>query len=251
MDHPARMGDTTASGMTLNATLLSASGEKLVPPTPDGAIDADEAIVQVEVKGVDLIDPAKTGEKPAAGQGHLHYRVDRQPIIATTATKLSFHELGPGPHTIEVMLAANDHTPLGPTTTLRLNSGEAAPRTTDRGTMAKNNPGAAQNATLKAKLVDKEVKAMKRAATVEVDVMGVQLGEPDPTQHEMVAPIAHLHYRVDQGVVIATTEKKLSFHELETGPHTITVALAAQDHTLLGQKDTVELNVPDSASAGH
>ena len=251
VQNPPPTTESTKSGMTLNASLVSARGEKLTPPTPDGAIEADEAIVQVEVKGIDLIDPAKTGEKPAAGQGHLHYRVDRQPVIATTATKLSFHELGPGPHTIEVMLAANDHTPLGPMTTLRVNSGEAAPRTTDTKTMAKNNPGAAQNATLKAHLVDKDMKAMKRAATVEVDVTGVELGEPDVTRNESVGALAHLHYRVDQGVVIATTEKKLSFHELETGPHTITVALAAQDHTLLGPKDTLELNVPDSASAGH
>ncbi|HWN81304.1 MAG TPA: hypothetical protein VNM87_04355 [Candidatus Udaeobacter sp.] len=244
-------GDKAASGMTLTATLLGPTGEKLVPPTPDGAIDADEAIVQVDVKGIDLIDPAKTGEKPAPGQGHLHYRVDRQPVIATTATKLSFHELGPGPHTIEVMLAANDHSPLGPMATLRVNSGEAPKRTTGAETMTKNNPGAAQNATLKAHLVDKDAKAVKRAATVEVDVMGIQLGEPEAAGKESFAAVAHLHYRVDQGVVIATTEKKLSFHDLEIGPHTITVALAAQDHTLLGPKETLELNVPDSASAGH
>ena len=239
-----------AAGMTLTAYLVGPTGEKLVPPTPDGAINADEAMVDVEVKGIDLIDPAKTGEKPEKGQGHLHYRVDRQPVIATTATKLSFHDLGPGPHTIEVMLAANDHSPLGPMTTLRLNSGEAAKRTTDAGTMAKTNPSAAQNATLKAHLVDKDAKAAKRTATVEVDVTGIQIGQPDPGS-ESFAPMAHLHYRVDQGAVIATTEKKLSFHDLEIGPHTITVALAAQDHTLLGPKDTLELNVPDSASAGH
>jgi hypothetical protein len=248
MEDPKAKAD--AAGMTLTAYLVGATGEKLVPPTPDGAISADDAMVVVEVKGIDLIDPAKTGEKPEKGQGHLHYRVDRQPVIATTATKLSFYELGPGPHTIEVMLAANDHSPLGPMTTLRLNSGEAAKRTTDTETMAKNNPSAAQNATLKAHLVDKDAKAAKRAATVEVDVTGIQIGQPDPGS-ESFAPMAHLHYRVDQGPVIATTEKKLSFHELEVGPHTITVALAAQDHTLLGPKDSLELNVPDSASAGH
>jgi hypothetical protein len=60
------------------------------------------------------------GEKPMKGQGHLHYRVDDGPVIATTSTKLSFHDLKPGAHKIEVVLAANDHNPLGPKATLNV-----------------------------------------------------------------------------------------------------------------------------------
>ena len=41
-------------------------------------------------------------------------------MIATTATKLSFHELTPGKHHIDVMLAGNDHKPLGPSKSLDL-----------------------------------------------------------------------------------------------------------------------------------
>jgi hypothetical protein len=40
--------------------------------------------------------------------------VDDGPVVATPASKLSFHGLKSGPHTISVVLAANDHTPLGP-----------------------------------------------------------------------------------------------------------------------------------------
>jgi hypothetical protein len=76
------------------------------------------ATVQVTVKGVTLIDPATVKEQPRNGQGHLHYRVDDGPVIATTAPKLSFHELSSGQHKILVMLAANDHKPLGPEQTL-------------------------------------------------------------------------------------------------------------------------------------
>lgn len=72
------------------------------------------ATVEVTVTGVQLVDPAQSGEKPVAGQGHLHYKVDDGPIVATTAAKLSFHELSKGSHKITVMLAANDHSPLGP-----------------------------------------------------------------------------------------------------------------------------------------
>lgn len=73
-----------------------------------------EATIAVEVKGLKLVDPASVKEKPAPGQGHLHYRLDNGPIIATTAIKLSFHEMSSGPHVIAVALAANDHSALGP-----------------------------------------------------------------------------------------------------------------------------------------
>jgi hypothetical protein len=71
------------------------------------------ATVRVTVKGVRIVDPALSKEKPIRGQGHLHYQVDDGPIIATTALKLSFHGLKPGTHSIMVTLAANDHTPIG------------------------------------------------------------------------------------------------------------------------------------------
>jgi hypothetical protein len=65
------------------------------------------ATVQVTVKGIALIDPAKVNERPRRGQGHLHYQVDNGPVIATTTTKLSFHELSSGGHRIVVMLAGS------------------------------------------------------------------------------------------------------------------------------------------------
>jgi len=88
----------------------------------DPAINARDktATVKVQVTGVKLIDPALTNKKPTKGQGHLHYRVDDGPVIATTTTKLSFHELKPGKHQIVVMLANNDHSPAGPQQTLEV-----------------------------------------------------------------------------------------------------------------------------------
>lgn len=76
------------------------------------------ATVKVEVKGLKLVDPGEAGEKAKGGQGHLHYKLDDGPVIATTATKLSFHGLKSGAHAISVMLAGNDHSPLGPSETL-------------------------------------------------------------------------------------------------------------------------------------
>lgn len=102
--------ESKSQGPTLTATLV------------DAAKKAQQKAATVEVKttGIELIDPAQVNELPKAGQGHLHYQVDNGPIIATTATKLSFHGLTPGAHKIVVMLAGNDHNPLGPQQTLEV-----------------------------------------------------------------------------------------------------------------------------------
>jgi hypothetical protein len=81
------------------------------------------ASVVATVTGLELVDPGQ----PQAGQGHLHYRLDGGPVIATTAKKLGFHELTPGSHSIEVALAGNDHKPLGPKQTVRVEIPKAGP----------------------------------------------------------------------------------------------------------------------------
>ena len=95
---------------TLTAKLIDAEKKAL----------QQAATVDVKVTGIRIIDPAIVKERPRAGQGHLHYQVDDGPVIATTAMKLSFHGLTTGPHKIVVMLAGNDHNPLGPQETLNV-----------------------------------------------------------------------------------------------------------------------------------
>ena len=100
----AAQGSAAAAKGQLTAELVDAANKA----------KRQEATVRATVKGLALVDPAQVGEKPRPGQGHLHYQVDDGPVIATTTTKLSFHGLKPGAHKIMVMLAANDHSPLGP-----------------------------------------------------------------------------------------------------------------------------------------
>ena len=78
------------------------------------------ALVVVTVTDIELIDADETGPAPKPGQGHLHYRLDDGPVIATSARKLGFHELAPGAHKIRVVLVGNDHQPLGPEETLQV-----------------------------------------------------------------------------------------------------------------------------------
>jgi hypothetical protein len=87
---------------------------------PDQKAARGEATVTVKVTGLTLTDPSAAGEKPKPGQGHLHYQVDDGPVVATTTPKLSFHGLKPGAHKVVVMLAGNDHAPLGPQQTLNV-----------------------------------------------------------------------------------------------------------------------------------
>lgn len=101
---PDKAETITGSTATLTATLVD----------PDKKAKQKAATVAVKVNGIMLIDPARAGEQPKPGQGHLHYQVDDGPVIATTTTKLSFHGLAPGRHKILVALAGNDHVPVGP-----------------------------------------------------------------------------------------------------------------------------------------
>jgi len=105
-------------------------------------------------------------------------------------------------------------------------------------------PSGKTTATLKASLVDPEKKAKEKAATVTVAVTGAEIVDPALAHEKAKAGQAHLHYRVDDGPVIATTSKKLSFHELTPGKHTIKVVLAGNDHSPLGPEQTLDVNVP-------
>lgn len=88
---------------------------------PEKKLQEQTATVEVTVLGIELVDPATVHEQPQQGQGHLHYQVDGGPVIATTMTKLSFHDLNAGAHKITVMLVGNDHQALGPRETLTVN----------------------------------------------------------------------------------------------------------------------------------
>jgi hypothetical protein len=81
---------------------------------PEKKAKGQAATVDVKVTNVQLVDPGSVGEQPSKGQGHLHYQLDDGPVVATPTSKLSFHGLKPGKHRIMVMLAGNDHKPLGP-----------------------------------------------------------------------------------------------------------------------------------------
>lgn len=99
--------------------------------------------------------------------------------------------------------------------------------------------------SISATLIDRDAKARKGWATVEVKVAGIELVE-SPTGQVRVGE-GHLHYRVDDGFVIATTAEKLSFHALSRGKHRIEIRLVGNDHLDLGPVSTLEVDVTGSS----
>jgi hypothetical protein len=105
-------------------------------------------------------------------------------------------------------------------------------------------PGAGATPELSAKLIDPEKKAREQTATVEVKVAGIQLIDSAAVHDQPQQGQGHLHYQVDSGPLIATTTTKLSFHELSSGPHKITVMLVGNDHQALGPRETLTVSIP-------
>ena len=68
------------------------------------------------------------GHSPTADskQAILLYQVDNGPMVATSATKLSFHGLEPGRHMIVALLAAPDLKPIGRRQSLNVQIPEGA-----------------------------------------------------------------------------------------------------------------------------
>src|SRR5580765_6702619 len=64
-------------------------------------------------------------------------------------------------------------------------------------------------ASLTARLIDAENKARQKTATVEVSVSGMELIDPAQVNERAKTGQGHLHYQVDDGIVIATTTTKL------------------------------------------
>jgi hypothetical protein len=113
------LGVKATDAQTPSGSMKPTMTAKLIDPDKKAAEGG--ATIEVTVSGVELTDPAMANEKPVAGQAHLHYQVDKGPVVATTAAKLSFHELTPGSHTIVVTLVGNDHKTLGSQQQLTVN----------------------------------------------------------------------------------------------------------------------------------
>jgi uncharacterized protein DUF6130 len=221
------------------------------------------AMVQATTTGIDIVDPATRNEQAKEGEGHLHYRVDDGPIVATTAEQLSFVGLPPGEHRITVELAGNDHKPIGDPQSLTTNiTGKAdvganspnAPESEkstaygEKGTETwTNRATGGATPTLVATLVDPAKKSREKAAVVMVKAMGVELADAKSVNAKpLIDQKDRVKYQVDDLPSVITPLSKLSFHELTPGRHTITVQLVDRDQKLIGQAQRLDVEIPSS-----
>ena len=97
---------------------------------------------------------------------------------------------------------------------------------------------------LKAELVDPEAKAAKGDAQVSVTLAGFQLVDAAEAKEQPQDGQGHLHYQVDNGPMIASTEPKLTLHALSRGRHTVKVILVGNDHQPIGVEQTLTVTIP-------
>ena len=84
----------------------------IVSPKPGETVSTDGVIVKVSLEGATLSKQVSTNLRP--DEGHVHLLVDARTITILGTLEVSTGPLSPGPHLIEVELAANDHGPFDP-----------------------------------------------------------------------------------------------------------------------------------------
>jgi len=83
----------------------------ILEPAMDGVVKANKVTVRIKVSNLILVRP---GGPPVAGQGHVHYTLDRGYPAMVPAETYEFTGVRKGRHTVTVELVGNDHSPLEP-----------------------------------------------------------------------------------------------------------------------------------------
>ncbi len=76
------------------------------------------AVIETQVDGVRLVDPASVNYEPKLNQAHIEYRVDDGNVQQSASSTQTLENLTPGKHSIHVILVSNDNHRMGWPTTL-------------------------------------------------------------------------------------------------------------------------------------
>jgi Cu/Zn superoxide dismutase len=103
----------------------------------------------------------------------------------------------------------------------------------------------AQKATVTARFINEAANANKKMATVDVSVTGVTINAAKDIAGMGEGTMGvHLHYQLDNGPIIVTPEKKLTFANLSSGTHTIKVTVANGHHQPISETQTLTVKIP-------
>jgi hypothetical protein len=78
---------------------------ELVSPSADSAVPSGDVNVSVKTTGLNFVMPGNTN---VAGEGHVHFSLDGQPIEMSVKPDYVYVGVAPGAHTLKAELVQND-----------------------------------------------------------------------------------------------------------------------------------------------
>lgn len=231
----------------------------VVSPTPNQKITTTDIPLQVKTSGIDTACKwVGTPDQP--GQGNIHVFLDKASLGAlinfycgTDSITVSGEGITPGPHTLIVDLASNTHGDM-------LDTAQKVAIDYEPATPKPLPAAKASGATPTVKIVSPQNGATINAQTT------LQIASTDFTPScdlEGKAPVAgygHYHVMIDMGkgssplaglvVMPCTSSVPLDLSGWPAGQHTITVALAQNDHTPVPNVQPATITVTVQGSAG-
>ena len=97
---------TTASGSaTPSAQASVAPTLELLAPVQGGTVSAGDVTASVKTTGLKFSMPSTTN---VAGEGHVHFTLDGQPLQMSAKPEYTFTGLTPGQHKLKAELVQND-----------------------------------------------------------------------------------------------------------------------------------------------
>ena len=255
--------DTTGAGASTAATTPAGSPAVAIVSPADGASVSQPVTLKAELTDFQ-INGADVGMPPKTGEGHLHWEMDGgkydlpkysgpngqlavklgvqgkySPSVTPTIT---YKNLPAGKHTVEVYLANNDHSEVGPKAkaSFTVTGGGGA------GTAGKSSVSFVMPA---------KGSSVSGAVTATVRVSGFTLS-PSTVGKPAKAGQGHLHFSLDdgkydlpkysgangqlavklgvQGKYSTSVTPTITYKNLPAGKHTLEVYLANNDHSNVG-----------------
>lgn len=202
----------------------------IVSPDGSAAVNSTSPTIEVAVSNFTL-DPANIGSSQnVAGTGHYHLYLDGEYLLASGDPQVILPDIGFGTHTVQVVLAENDHTELSPLVAdeVTFTVAEAAPSIS----ILTPTPGTLNSSS----------------AHLTVDVQNFTL-DPAGVDQAPVEGTGHYHIFVDGEYVAYNADTDYDITDLTAGKHTIMVELVGNDHQSLSPRVVDFLDVTVSASA--
>ncbi len=83
----------------------------IVSPKSGAQVAGAGVVVQLRLRGAEVVAGNRAGEALRPDQGHVHLSVDGRPTLMSYTLRAVLRGLTPGEHTVEAEFVATDHAP--------------------------------------------------------------------------------------------------------------------------------------------